>query len=136
MENFLNSEDVKAVAIEYKKNKDFKNIFDKDKKRIIKNMEKCCEDEINRAVDEYHIQAIAEDLYIIEDIFPSFNSLKYLYQEKLDNIFNDNFEEKSYSENSNGYWNTEIIKDENDEFIRKVEFDKEYVFKIFDVIRS
>ena len=99
-------------------------------------MEKCCKDEINRAVDEYHIQAIAEDLYIIEDIFPSFNSLKYLYQEKLDNIFNDNFEEKSYSENYNGYWNTDIIKDENDEFIRKVEFDKEYVFKIFDEIRS
>ena len=43
--------------------------------------------EAYRAVDEYHIQAIAEDLYIIEDIFPSFNSLKYLYQEKLDNIF-------------------------------------------------
>ena len=135
LESFLNSEDVKAVVIEYKKNKDFKNLFEKDKKRIIKNMEKCCEDEINRAVDEYHIQAIAEDLYIIGDIFPSFNSLKYLYQEKLDNIFNGNFEEEFYSENFNGYWNTQIIKDENDEFIKKVEFEKEYISKFFDELR-
>lgn len=135
LESFLNSEDVKAVVIEYKKNKDFKNLFEKDKKRIIKNMEKCCEDEINRAVDEYHIEAIVNDIYEIEDVFPKFSSLKYMWQEKLDSFFSEDYEGEAYSEDFTGYWNTQIVKDENDEFIRKVEFDKEYVFKIFDEIK-
>ena len=92
------------------------------------------ESELQLFASQY-IEAIVNDIYEIEDIFPSFNSLKYLYQEKLDNIFNGNFEEEFYSEDSNGYWNTQIIKDEIDDFIKKVEFDKENISKFFDELR-
>ncbi len=135
LESFLNSEDVKAVAIEYKTNKDFKSLFDKNKKQIIKKMMNCCEDEIERAADEYHIEAIVNDIYEIEDIFPNFSSLKYMWQEKLESFFSEDYEGEAYSEHFTGYWNTQIVKDEKDDFLRRVDFQREYIFQLFEELK-
>lgn len=131
IESFLNSEDVKAVASEYVNSQEFRNIFNKNKKQIIKKMMRCCEDDIERAADEDHIEAIINDIYEIEGVFPKFSSLKYMWQEKLETFFSEDYEGEAYSEDFTGYWNNQIVKDEKEDFLREIDFQREYIFELF-----
>lgn len=114
IQNILDSQDARAIAEEYDKNVLFKSIVDKKKRKIIKEMEEVCEEEIQRATDEYHIQAVIEDIYSIEEVFSSFNVPSYVYIEKLEKLFHginvDTYEgiaESNYWEASNvdSNWN-------------------------------
>ena len=114
IQNILDSQDARAIAEEYDKNVLFKSIVDKKKRKIIKEMEEVCEEEIQRATDEYHIQAVVEDIYSIEEVFSSFNVPSYVYIEKLEKLFHginvDTYEgiaESNYWEASNvdSNWN-------------------------------
>ena len=114
LQNMLDSQDARAIAEEYGKNILFTSLIDKKKSKIIKEMENVCEEEIQRATDEYHIQAVVEDIYSIEEVFSSFNVPSYVYIEKLEKLFHginvDTYEgiaESNYWEASNvdSNWN-------------------------------
>jgi len=104
LQNMLNSQDARAIAEEYDKNILFKSIVDKKKIKIIKEMENVCEEEIQRATDEYHIQAVVEDIYSIEEVFSSFNVPSYVYIEKLDKLFHSTSEDVYTDGIELNYW--------------------------------
>lgn len=109
LQNMLDSQDVRAIAEEYGKNILFTSLIDKKKSKIIKEMENVCEEEIQRATDEYHMQAVVGDIYSIEEVFSSFNVPSYVYMEKLEKLFNGTSEDVDIDGIESNYWESSNI---------------------------
>lgn len=109
LQNMLDSQDARAIAEEYGKNILFTSLIDKKKSKIIKEMENVCEEEIQRATDEYHIQAVVEDIYSIEEVFSSFNVPSYVYMEKLEKLFHGTSEDVDIDGIASNYWESSNI---------------------------
>ena len=127
----INSEDAAAIAQEYIKNKEFKKIVDTNRRRIVKMLEDTCFNEVERAKDENHIQAIVNDIYQIEDVFKEFKSLKYLYYEKYEKMYYGDLYDEFDINFEIGYWENNINQKDKESFLEDLKFKKIDIDKIF-----
>lgn len=117
IQNIINSQDAATIAKEYTKNKILKNIVDKKRNKLIRKMENICEDEIERASNEGHIQAVVEDIYQIEEVFSMFDVPSYIYLEKLNDMHQGEYDYDV--EDSAQYWQVANPNEKWDEFLEK-----------------
>jgi hypothetical protein len=130
----INSEDAAAIAQEYIKNKEFKKIVDTNRRRIVKMLEDTCFNEVERAKDENHIQAIVNDIYQIEDVFEEFKSLKYLYYEKYEKMYYGDLYDEFDINFEIGYWENNINQKDKESFLEDLKFKKIDIDKIFEEV--
>ena len=130
----INSEDAAAIAQEYIKNKEFKKIVDTNRRRIVKMLEDTCFNEVERAKDENHIQAIVNDIYQIEDVFKEFKSLKYLYYEKYEKMYYGDLYDEFDINFEIGYWENNINQKDKESFLEDLKFKKTDIDKIFEEV--
>ena len=130
----INSEDAAAIAQEYIKNKEFKKIVDTNRRRIVKMLEDTCFNEVERAKDENHIQAIVNDIYQIEDVFKELKSLKYLYYEKYEKMYYGDLYDEFDINFEIGYWENNINQKDKESFLEDLKFKKIDIDKIFEEV--
>ena len=62
-----NSEDAAAIALVCQTDREAAGVLNANPQQLNRRIQKICRDEINRAADEYHIGAVMDDIYTIED---------------------------------------------------------------------
>ena len=62
-----NSEDAAAIALVCQTDCEAAGVLNANAQQLNRRIQQICRDEINRAADEYHIGAVMDDIYTIED---------------------------------------------------------------------
>lgn len=97
-------------------------------------LEDTCFNEVERAKDENHIQAIVNDIYQIEDVFEEFKSLKYLYYEKYEKMYYGDLYDEFDINFEIGYWENNINQKDKESFLEDLKFKKIDIDKIFEEV--